>query len=145
MGNGESIVFDDGELDELQRRLASDPSLAPKALEEVQRRSYRVPLAGSEARVDIGGALFEVVNIGSRGIGIAVPREDSFAGGQQLELTLELEGKRLVLRGRVVHLTRETEDCFLCGIRLDLSREEEKELRQIVQQGRSALPAGSRP
>jgi len=134
----ESILFEDEELVQLQRKLAADPALQVKAREAVIRHSYRMPCEENTVVISIDGKEYDVINIGSRGLGIQVESEDVFDYGQCLKkMALHIEAETFSLDGKIVHVTMEEPGVWLVGISLHHpDTEVEKMLREIIQQQR---------
>ena len=138
----ESIQFEDSDLAELQKVLSQQSSEIETAREEVVRHSFRVPFAKEDAVfVEIAGKSYPVANISDRGLGIRLPEESEFSCGEELqEIVFNFGGRPTVLKGRIVHVSMEEENAFLCGISLmEMSEEQEKMLSELVQQQRLAM------
>ncbi len=138
----DEIIFEDGELAELQQRMARSPALARQAREAILRQSYRPPCDTEDgARVVIDGRQFVVVNIGSHGLGIAVSDEKIFQAGMELpKIDFLLHGERFRLSGRVVHVSLAGEAEWLVGIDLvGLARQDEERIHELVRQRRRQI------
>ena len=91
--------------------------------------------------MEIGGRKYPVVNIGSRGLGIQLPNDSAFTPGEELpEIIFNFRDRQTTLKGRVVHVSMEDEQVYLCGISLvTMSEKQEKLLLGIVQQRRQSM------
>ena len=109
--------------------------------EELVRKSFRLSLTGPDAiKIDIDGGLFDVVDIGVKGIGIRVPRSDTFALGEKLSsIKLTLEKVPFDIEGVVVHISGDSSDLFLCGILLELNPLAEKKFAEYVSRYRKKI------
>ncbi len=114
-----------------------------KVLEEIMRRSFREPILDDDGvTVEIKGKRYEVLDVGSRGIGINIPSKDVLSPGAAYEVTLIVGGKNLTLQGQVAHITPEAEgssNCH-CGIELtNMSDDAEKTLQEFLIQHHTKL------
>ena len=99
-----------------------------KAKSEIIRKVFRLPIFDDDdVSISIDGNSFEIINIGTGGIGILIDKEVTFSTDQQLDnIELNLEGRKLVLQGRVVHISpREFQ--LICGIEFVNMNEEHDE------------------
>jgi hypothetical protein len=111
-------------------------------LEQVIRQIYRVPVEkGDNVAVTVDGGKYEVVNMGSHGIGIHLPDPPPFTVDSRLhEISLRIEGEVLRLSGKIVHVTRYGADSNLCGIKLvDMNEESQRRLVGCVYRLRANL------
>ncbi len=110
-------------------------------LKKVMRHSYRGPVSEADtAEVEIDQQVFQLIDIGSRGIGIRLPRADFFAVGSTHTLLLRLGTESLTLKGKVTHISLDDANRAHCGIGLtDLSPEDEQKLQQFLLQKRASL------
>lgn len=109
---------------------------------KVIRESFRTPKDESDkVTVQINDKDFEVVNIGSQGIGILIPQEDMFYVNEKLRsIKLTWQGNPFSLQGKVVHISPDDSGNYLCGIQLiNLDKKSEKKLKKYLQGNRSAL------
>jgi hypothetical protein len=110
-------------------------------LEQIIRQIYRIPITKADnVAVKIDGHDYEVVNLGSHGIGIRMPPPGVFQVNNEEHLvTLLLDGEVLHLRGKIIHLTKHGID-FLCGVKFtDLDEETQKKLLACVYRIRARL------
>lgn len=99
-----------------------------------RRASYRGPApAAEQIQLEIAGALFPVLDIGSQGIGIRLPAADPrLKIGSAHALFLHLGGDSLELRGEIKHISPD-EEGFHCGIALTaLDRHAEQQLQTFL-------------
>jgi hypothetical protein len=84
-------------------------------------RLYRPP----SVKLTIDGRTFTVHNLSVEGIGFMSEAPLKFQVNQRLSMTLEMEGLRVEMEGRLVHLSPMSalrsnlvtdEECYLCGI-----------------------------
>lgn len=111
-------------------------------LEQVIRHIYRVPVEqGDNVGVTVDGQRYEVVNLGSNGIGIRLPNPVPFTvDGQVHEIGLQIAGELLRLSGKIVHVTPYGSDSYLCGIKLtDMNEESQRRLLDCVYRIRASL------
>ncbi|MDA8165391.1 MAG: PilZ domain-containing protein [Desulfobacteraceae bacterium] len=111
-------------------------------LEQVIRQIYRVPVEKEDkVTVAIDGNNYDVVNLGSHGIGIRLPNPPSFSvDARNHEIRLGIGGKILLLTGKIVHVTPYGADSHLCGIKLvDMGKETEQLLLDCVYRLRAKL------
>jgi c-di-GMP-binding flagellar brake protein YcgR len=87
-------------------------------LEQIIRQIYRIPIKKEDGiAVTINGDDYEVVNLGSHGIGIRLSPPGHFeVSNQDHDVRLLLDGELLRLKGKIVHVTRHGAD-YLCGIK----------------------------
>ncbi len=135
-------IFENGELAELQQRMAADPAFCRRAREALARSAFRAPCAEDEgALLRIRGEEFPVVNIGPKGVGFLVAREDRFALDAVLaDLELVIDEHRFHFRGRVVHVSPAEDDRWLVGVEiLDLASGDEETIHALVLDRRRRL------
>jgi c-di-GMP-binding flagellar brake protein YcgR len=87
-------------------------------LEQIIRQIYRIPIQKEDGiAVTINGDDYEVVNLGSHGIGIRLLLPQHFeVNSQDHDIKLLLDGELLQLKGKIVHVTKHGPD-YLCGIK----------------------------
>lgn len=103
-------------------------------LKKITRHSFRGTVSDSDAAaVQINDQRFNVSDIGSRGIGIILPRADIFSIGDTLSIDLLLHGKTFALQGTIKHISP-MEGFYLCGIELiNLDEDAEEKLQTFLQ------------
>ncbi|MBU0731035.1 MAG: PilZ domain-containing protein [Proteobacteria bacterium] len=109
--------------------------------EGVIRQCFRLQLTGSEViTADIKDDTFEIVDLGINGVGITLKYGNLFSVGEELTLSLTLDGKKFSLQGVVVHISPDTYDNFLCGIELiNLDKDSAKKFETYFQQHRAKI------
>ncbi len=135
-------IFESGELADLQRRMAADPAFCRRAREALARSAFRAPCAEEEgALLRVRGEAFPVVNIGPKGVGFLVEREDRFPPGALIaDLELVIDRLCFHLRGRVVHVSPAEDDRWLVGMAiLDLAAADEEKIHALVLDRRHRL------
>ena len=108
------------------------------------RHFFRLPADESaKMKVRIDGREYQVVNLAYSGVGIRLSQQDVFQIDDHInQVELEIEGKCLCSRGRVVHISLD-EDSWLCGVELvELDKEGQVVLRGYVDHCREVLFAG---
>ena len=113
-------------------------------LKKITRRSFRGAPEGSDSAIaKVNNKYYEIVNIGSHGIGIALPPVDkeSFTVGENCQVTVKLSNEVVISSsGRIMHISQHTDDQHFCGIDLfDLSSAEEQKLQVFIQKKRAKL------
>ena len=109
------------------------------------RHFFRLPVDESaKMKVSIDGREYQVVNLASSGVGIRLLQRDVFTVDDFIsQVELEIEGKCLSSQGRVVHVSLDDDESWLCGVELvELDKEGQKVLRDYVDLCREALFAG---
>jgi c-di-GMP-binding flagellar brake protein YcgR len=87
-------------------------------LQEIMRKYFRISVTSNDAvSIKINNVPYEVIDVGDRGIGIRLTSEDIFVAVED-KLPIELKIDNLVhkLQGKVVHISPEGPEEFLCGI-----------------------------
>jgi len=115
-------------------------------VEGIIRHSYRGPVdQEADVFLVVEEKRFKVLDIGSRGIGIALQEPEELTVGQKLSMTLHLEGRSFPLEGVVKHVSPDTDgETYQCGIELQrLDRKTEEALQAFVLSARSHLLGGS--
>jgi hypothetical protein len=103
-------------------------------LDSIIRQSYREPVKNEPLTVSVNGTAYGIADIGSRGIGVYLDRPDELAPGGNYPVTIELQGQTLQLLGRVIHVSPDPIEKYLCGIELtNLGPTEEKSLQEFLQ------------
>lgn len=101
----------------------------------IVRKSFRQPILEEESvHVEIDGQTYRVIDIGSHGLGIAVPHPATLNQGLRCALRLYLADKRLELQGEVSHTSPGNESGeYRCGIKLmEMSPPNEEKLQQFL-------------
>lgn len=130
---GEKIV----DLSEFDNDAGKAPATKP-----VIRESFRIP-AGEhiDMEVVVNGKIYKLVDIGTRGIGIALDNPDVLPNTDDLhDIQLRFEDEKLELKGMIVHISPDTLDTYLCGIELvEIDVASEKKLHKYLQKFRSGI------
>lgn len=118
----------------------------PKNTEtKIIRHVFRLPIEeGDKVSLAINDRTYEVINLGTKGIGILIDEDDAFAAGQSLDkVVLHLDAERLQLTGRVVHVSpREFQ--LICGIEfVQMTRDEENKMMNFLSRHRESLFRGN--
>ena len=87
-------------------------------LHEIMRKYFRISVRGNDAvSIKINSVPYEIIDFGDRGIGVRLSPEDIFVSvGDELPIELKIENKVHNLQGKVVHISPEGPEEFLCGI-----------------------------
>jgi hypothetical protein len=115
-----------------------------KTESKIIRHVFRLPIEeGDNVSLEINDRTYEVINLGTNGIGILLDDEDSFAAGQPLEnVMLHLDTEHLRLKGKVVHVSpREFQ--LICGIEfVQMTGDEENKMLNFLRGHRESLFGG---
>lgn len=115
-----------------------------KTESKIIRHVFRLPIEeGDNVSLEINDRTYEVINLGTNGIGILLDDEDSFAAGQPLEnVMLHLDTEHLRLKGKVVHVSpREFQ--LICGIEfVQMTGDEENKMLKFLRGHRESLFGG---
>jgi len=115
-----------------------------KTESKIIRHVFRLPIEeGDNVSLEINDRTYEVINLGTNGIGILLDDEDSFAAGQPLEnVMLHLDTDHLRLKGKVVHVSpREFQ--LICGIEfVQMTGDEENKMLNFLRGHRESLFGG---
>lgn len=115
-----------------------------KTESKIIRHVFRLPIEeGDNVSLEINDRTYEVINLGTNGIGILLDDEDSFAVGQPLEnVMLHLDTEHLRLKGKVVHVSpREFQ--LICGIEfVQMTGDEENKMLNFLRGHRESLFGG---
>ena len=115
-----------------------------KTESKIIRHVFRLPIEeGDKLSLEINDRTYEVINLGTNGIGILLDDEDSFAAGQPLEnVMLHLDTDHLRLKGKVVHVSpREFQ--LICGIEfVQMTGDEENKMLNFLRGHRESLFGG---
>lgn len=91
---------------------------AEEAGEAGVRRAFRLPsMAAANVMVEVNGTGYEVVDICRDGVGLRIAKDASFpVAGERVRLTVTLDGAVHDAAGRIVHVSPDFSDQYLCGI-----------------------------
>jgi len=113
------------------------------------RHGFRIPAkAIGKVVIDIYGTNFDVVDVGSNGLGILINYEGLFYSSEKLGgINITINSKRFSLKGEVVHITPTGVNKYHCGISLSsLYRDEKPEFEKAVHELREKVfPAKTEP
>lgn len=109
---------------------------------DISRQCFREPIGPEENIVaQCNGQKFQVIDIGSRGIGLSLPAPACLTEGQIIDIEIVLYEELIRFQGKVVHISRKSsENCCHCGIEfVDILKETEKQLREFIQKHHAEL------
>jgi len=89
-------------------------------LEQITRDIFRIPiLEPDDVTALIESQIFTVINLGNKGIGIQLQKQDTFPVCDEIvPISLNLNSNKFELRGRIVHVSPHDSGYYLCGIEL---------------------------
>jgi hypothetical protein len=91
-----------------------------------QRRFYRLSMNSlDEVRMEIGGELFEIVDLSRKGAGIRLTENHIFHTGQTFGIRLILGSKTFGGQGKVKHITRTSELGLVCGVSIEYDEKQD--------------------
>ncbi|UCD65847.1 MAG: PilZ domain-containing protein [Deltaproteobacteria bacterium] len=111
-------------------------------LQDIMRKYFRISVTGSEAiSIKINNVPYDVVDVGDRGIGIRLGPEDIFvAVDDELPIELKIEDLVYNLQGKVVHISPEGPEEFLCGIEfINIDNDAREKLMDYLQSYREKI------
>jgi c-di-GMP-binding flagellar brake protein YcgR len=111
-------------------------------LEEIMRKYFRVSVEGNgDITIKINEAKYDVIDVGDNGIGIKLTPEDIFVAVEdELPIELKIEGMIHNLQGKVVHISPEGPEEFLCGIEfINIDKKAKKKLMDYLQSYREKI------
>ena len=87
-------------------------------IQEVIRHYFRITVKETDSiTIKVDGQKYDVVDVGDNGIGIRLSPEDIFlAVEDELGIELNIDGIVHNLQGKVVHISPNGPEEFLCGI-----------------------------
>ncbi|MBI5558857.1 MAG: PilZ domain-containing protein [Deltaproteobacteria bacterium] len=115
-----------------------------KAKSKITRHVFRLPVDEEDnISVELNGSTYEVINIGTNGVGILVDEENSFAVEQNIgSIRLNLSTGLLHLQGRVVHVSPRDFQ-LICGIEfVQMDPETEEKILSFLRRHRETLFGG---
>lgn len=81
------------------------------------RRAFRLPSPAAHVVVAVNGMTHEVVDICRDGVGLRIAKDAPFpVAGEKVRLTVSLAGDAHDADGRIVHVSPDFSDQYLCGI-----------------------------
>ena len=100
------------------------------------RQTFRVPVEEKDnIKIVIDDIEFDVMDIATKGVGIRITKLDKFSIGEILKpIRVIINDKTFRLEGEVVHITTETSDTSICGIKfINMSAESRDMLLDYLQ------------
>lgn len=99
------------------RGRSSGKATASEAKEPGVRKSFRLPSVAANVVVSVNGKAYEVVDICRDGVGLRIAKDTPFpVAGEQVQLTVSLAGAAHDAVGRIIHVSPDFSDQYLCGI-----------------------------
>ena len=111
-------------------------------LQEIMRKYFRISVNGNDAvSIKINNVPYEVIDVGDHGIGIRLSPEDIFVAVEdELPIELKIEGLVHNLQGKVVHISPEGPEEFLCGIEFtNIDKKTKTKLMEYLQSCREKI------
>jgi len=111
-------------------------------LQEIMRKYFRISVIGDASiSIKINNVPYDVIDVGDRGIGIRLTSEDIFlAVEDELPIELKIEGMIHNLQGKVVHISPEGPEEFLCGIEfINIDKKAKAKLMDYLQSRREKI------
>jgi len=111
-------------------------------IQEVIRKYFRITVKETDSiTIKVDGQKYDVVDVGERGIGIRLSPEDIFLAVEDvLEIELNLDGTVNNLQGKVVHISPDGPEDFLCGIEfIKIDQKSKKHLLDYLQNSRTKI------
>ena len=106
------------------------------------RQFFRIAVKETDSiAIKADGQEYDVVDIGDRGVGIRLSPEDIFlAVEDELEIELNIEGIAHDVQGKVVHISPNGPEEFLCGILFTkIDKKGSKHLMDFLQNSRTGI------
>ena len=106
-------------------------------IKEIIRNYFRIaPREADKIAVKADGQEYPVIDVGDRGVGIRLSDEDILLKvNDTLAIELELQGRRLDLQGKIVHISPDVSGQYLCGIEFQkITRQDQQMLLEYLQQ-----------
>lgn len=114
---------------------AHDEATGDAVNKQTFRKAFRVPISDSYAlTVRVGEENFGAFDVVENGVGIFHSRRAAFSVGQDLaDITLFFRGEPMVLRGRVVHVSRDDRGMIRYGVEFaELDEDLREQLTEFV-------------
>ncbi|MGV1100946.1 PilZ domain-containing protein [Thiovibrio sp. JS02] len=106
-----------------------------QAMKKIVRKSFREPILEEEqVYAEINGRRYRLIDIGSFGVGIAVPSLDTFASGSVCAMQLHIGDNTIDFHGEITHTSpgEKTGECH-CGVKfVDLDKTTEQKLQNFL-------------
>ena len=124
--------------------LEFEDNSAPQADKEVggvsKRDAFRLPFAAmEEVTVKLNGQTYEVVDICRDGVGLRLAKDAAFPeAGEKVKIIVTLDGESHNIVGRIIHISPDFFDQYLCGIQfVDLKVGFKKNLTSLLKKRRT--------
>ena len=109
-------------------------------LQDIIRHHFRVTVQKSDKiSIKVNGVEYEIVDMGLQGIGISLTPEDIFLTVEDfLDIELNIDGIIHKLEGKIVHISPQEPEVFLCGIEfIKLDKKTKQKLIDYIKNYRS--------
>jgi hypothetical protein len=114
-------------------------------IQEVIRQYFRIAVKETDSiTIKVDGQEYGVVDVGDRGIGIRLSPEDIFlAVEDELGIELDIGGIVHNLQGKVVHISPNGPEEFLCGIEfIKIDKKSKEQLMDYLKNSRADIFQG---
>ena len=111
-------------------------------IQEVIRQYFRINVNETDSiTIKVNGQKYDVVDVGDNGIGIRLSPEDIFlAVEDELGIELNIDGIVHNLQGKVVHISPNGPEEFLCGIEfIKIDQKSKEQLIGYLQNSRTEI------
>jgi hypothetical protein len=111
-------------------------------IQEVIRQYFRITVKETNSiTIKVNGQKYDVVDVGDNGIGIRLSPEDIFlAVEEELGIELNVDGIVHNLQGKVVHISPNGPEEFLCGIEfIKIDQKSKEQLMGYLQNSRTEI------
>ena len=111
-------------------------------IQEVIRQYFRINVKDTDSiTIKVDGQKYDVVDVGDSGIGIRLSPEDIFlAVEDELGIELNIDGIVHNLQGKVVHISPNGPEEFLCGIEfIKIDQKSKEQLMGYLQNSRTEI------
>jgi len=111
-------------------------------IQEVIRQYFRITVDETDSiTIKVSGQKYDVVDVGDNGIGIRLSPEDIFlAVEDELGIELNIDGIVHNLQGKVVHISPNGPEEFLCGIEfIKIDQKSKEQLMGYLQNSRTEI------
>ncbi len=87
--------------------------------EDVIRKSFRLPQSESEnVVIKVNDSVYEIVDLSPCGVGVRLSKDGDFPStGEKVALEIIMLGKKYSLAGKIVHMSPDYSNQYLCGIK----------------------------
>ncbi|MBU0485599.1 MAG: PilZ domain-containing protein [Proteobacteria bacterium] len=121
----------------------NDKVSTDRTVKSKSRQSFRLPakdLSPPPVIAMIDGISYEVIDIGSKGLGLAVDNPGVFKVGEKHSVTLVLNDLEMSMQGQVMHVSRDISGNIICGFELgDMDKESEQKLHTYLLEQRGEI------